>query len=153
MELNKKQISYFVLILIWMAIVFAFSNQPAEVSSRTSGGITEKVVKLVTKDNKTITQSQRDQIETVIRKFAHFGLYLIGGFLIANFISTTKKLDEHIVIYSLLFTSMYACTDEIHQYFVEGRSCQLTDVIIDACGAIVGIMSLKLYKNIVRRKK
>src|SRR5262249_58322281 len=34
-----------------------------------------------------------------------------------------------------LLTVLYACSDEWHQSFVAGRHPQVTDVIIDACGA------------------
>lgn len=147
MELNKKQIIYFVLILIWMAVVFAFSNQSAEVSSKASGGITEKVVKLFINNNTTISQSQRDSIETVIRKCAHFVLYLIGGFLTANFLSTTQIQDKHIVMYAILFTFCYAITDEMHQLFVSGRSGEIRDVILDTAGASVGTMMSNLVER------
>lgn len=152
MGLNKKQVIYLVLIIIWMAVVFAFSNEPAEKSSKTSGGITEKVVQAITKDNKNITQSQRDIIETVIRKCAHFGLYAIGGFLTVNFVSTTKVQGKYIILYAIAFTFMYAITDEVHQLFVPGRSGEIRDVIIDTAGASAGTMIFWMLRKIVRRK-
>ena len=36
-------------------------------------------------------------------------------------------------------TVIYAVSDEIHQAFVPGRSAQLSDVCIDACGAAIGL--------------
>ena len=152
MGLNKKQVIYLVLIIIWMAVVFAFSNQPAEISSRTSGGITEKVVKVITKDNQTMSQNQRDTIETVIRKCAHFGLYAIGGFLTANFVSTTKAQDKYIIIYAIIFTFVYAVTDEVHQLFVPGRSGEIRDVLIDTAGASVGTVLFYIIRKIIRGK-
>lgn len=152
MELNKKQIIYMLAIIIWMAIVFTFSNQPADVSSKASGGITERVVHAITKDNKKITQTQRDQIETIIRKCAHFALYLIGGILTANFLSTTKVQDKRIYIYAIAFCFAYAITDEIHQLFVPGRSGEIRDVIIDTAGATTGTMLFWTLRKILRRK-
>lgn len=146
MEINKKQIIYFVLIIIWMIIVFTFSNEPAEKSSKTSGGITEKVVEVIIKDNKKITQSQRDTIETLIRKCAHFGLYLIGGFLTVNFISTTKIQGKSVFIYAIIFTFCYAVSDEVHQLFVPGRSGEVRDVLIDTAGACIGVMMFWIIK-------
>ena len=148
MELNKKQIIYMLLIIIWMVIVFTFSNQPADVSSKQSGGITEKVVKVITKDKKKITQSQRDVIETIVRKCAHFVLYLIGGFLVANYLSTTKVQDKHIILYSIMFAMFYAITDEVHQLFVPGRSGELNDVLIDTAGSSVGTMIYWMIKKL-----
>ena len=34
---------------------------------------------------------------------------------------------------------LYAVTDEVHQYFVPGRSCELRDALIDACGVAAGV--------------
>lgn len=153
MELNKKQIIYFLLIIIWMAIVFAFSNQPAYISSKASGGITDRVVKIITKDDKKMPKNQRDLIETVVRKCAHFGLYLIGGLLITNFFNTTRVKEKHIIIYSILFAVIYACTDELHQLFVNGRSGEIRDIIIDTLGASTGTLLFYFFKVCQRRKQ
>ena len=42
---------------------------------------------------------------------------------------------------------LYSCTDEIHQLFVDGRSGQASDVIVDAIGAAIGatICALVIY--------
>ena len=50
------------------------------------------------------------------------------------------------------WTVVYACTDEIHQLFVPGRSGQLTDVLIDSAGAGMGLLCCVLLRLIVARK-
>ena len=35
---------------------------------------------------------------------------------------------------------LYAISDEIHQYFVPGRSAEIRDVLIDVLGANIGIL-------------
>ena len=50
----------------------------------------------------------------------------------------------------LIFCFIYACTDEFHQLFVMGRSCEMRDVLIDTLGSFVGILiyyKIKLYIN------
>lgn len=63
-----------------MTTVFMFSNQPSDKSGNLSEGFTTTVLKLLHlyPDN----QEQLDKIETVIRKLAHYSIYLIGGILI-----------------------------------------------------------------------
>jgi len=39
-----------------------------------------------------------------------------------------------------VFCVLYAISDETHQIFVPGRSAQISDVLIDSVGAIVGIL-------------
>ncbi|MBQ1935757.1 MAG: VanZ family protein, partial [Clostridia bacterium] len=47
----------------------------------------------------------------------------------------------------------YAVTDEIHQHFVEGRSCELRDVLIDAAGALLFLLLWWAVLQFLRRKK
>jgi len=50
---------------------------------------------------------------------------------------------------------VYAATDEFHQLFVPGRSGQVKDVLLDSCGAAVGVLILMLVAALIRfiRKK
>ena len=51
--------------------------------------------------------------------------------------------------------ALYAVSDEIHQIFVPGRSCQAFDVLIDSSGVLTGtiimLLFLVLSKKAVRR--
>ena len=39
-----------------------------------------------------------------------------------------------------IFCALYACSDELHQYFVPGRSCKFFDVCVDSTGAFFGAL-------------
>ena len=79
-------------------------------------------------------------LSLIIRKLAHFTEYFILGLLVYNMIySYNKKAYISIVICIL-----YAISDEIHQIFVEGRSAEVLDVIIDTAGSSLGILICKL---------
>jgi VanZ family protein len=139
-KIKIKQILYIFLIIIWMSIVFAFSNQPSESSSKQSGTITKKVVAVI-EEHIQIENIEKfsETVEVIVRKCAHFTLYLLGGFLMFNFINTINCMsNREKLMMSIMLIAMYACTDEAHQYFVEGRACLVTDVVIDTCGATVG---------------
>ena len=41
--------------------------------------------------------------------------------------------------------TFYAGTDEFHQLFVPGRSGQITDVILDSCGVLTGVLVMGLF--------
>ena len=43
------------------------------------------------------------------------------------------------VYISIIICILYAISDEIHQIFVPGRSCQIFDMIVDCLGSITGI--------------
>ena len=54
--------------------------------------------------------------------------------------------------YTTLSGICYAITDEFHQYFVDGRSCEIRDVCIDAAGIITGIIIMILIERLMRKK-
>ncbi len=48
--------------------------------------------------------------------------------------------------------TVYAITDEVHQFFVPGRSCEARDVAIDSCGVAAGVLIWLLIRK-MRRKR
>lgn len=55
-----------------------------------------------------------------------------------------KEYDQ--ISISLIIGVLYAITDEIHQCFTPGRGPNITDVILDSQGVLVGILiSLLCY--------
>ena len=61
------------------------------------------------------------------------------------------------VLISIGLAFIYACSDEIHQLFVGGRSGEFRDVLIDSCGAGFGIFVVwnicEIYKKIKKQNK
>lgn len=52
-----------------------------------------------------------------------------------------KKLSIwNFLIRAEIFCALYACSDELHQYFVPGRSCKFFDVCVDSTGAFFGAL-------------
>lgn len=150
-KINTKIIKI-VLIIIWMIIVFLFSNQGGTKSSGTSSKVTNVVVEVVEKvGNKEFSEQERNQAELVVRKFAHYTIYTIGGVLIMNYAYTTDKTKKQQTFGSLLFGAFYAVTDEVHQYFVPGRSARVFDVGIDTLGVITGIIIFTIIISIINK--
>lgn len=56
------------------------------------------------------------------------------------------------LIMSITLSFLYACTDELHQIFVPGRSAQFRDILIDTLGASFGAtityLTIKLFAKI-----
>ena len=40
--------------------------------------------------------------------------------------------------------TLFAVTDEIHQIYVSGRSCEFRDILIDSCGVALGVLLVRL---------
>ena len=147
-----------ILIIIWMITVFRFSNQGGTESSSTSAKVTKVIVDVVVNDKKEENKVQiANKIEKVVRKFAHYTIYTIGGVLIMNYAYTTDKTKKQQTFGSLLFGAFYAATDEVHQYFVPGRSARVFDVGIDTLGVITGIEIYcgcrAIWKKIIKMSK
>ena len=129
-----------ILIMIWMVTVFKFSDQKGTESSHTSRSFTVTIIQMIT--GKQIDENNHiiEKIETVVRKLAHYTIYTIGGFLIMNNEYTKEKALKGKILYSICFGGSYAMTDELHQFFVPGRSARIFDVGIDTLGVITGVL-------------
>ena len=111
--------------LICMIIIFCFSNQTATDSSETSGGLIKLISELFGVELSSL----------IIRKSAH--AIEFGGLCFAFNFSYFASYLKFCPLLSLISTVFYATSDEIHQYFVDGRACQVRDVFIDFCGALI----------------
>ncbi|MCX6164185.1 MAG: VanZ family protein, partial [Ignavibacteriae bacterium] len=63
-------------------------------------------------------------------KIIHFGIYFVLFFAFYySFNNQTKYLllKKYSLFAALIFTSIYGVSDELHQYFVPGRSCEFFD--------------------------
>ncbi len=78
------------------------------------------------------------EIRFLIRKAAHFSIYLVMGVLWYLFFDALGFSSGTAVLGAVLFSLLFAGIDEIHQSFVADRACQFRDVILDEIGAING---------------
>lgn len=143
-------------LVLWMALIFSFSNQKDVDSSKVSDGFIDRtVVKIYKIFNENITIEKENEIiekyTYPIRKLAHYTLYFILGilsFLVVKDYSINKKL----IIYSLLICFLYACSDEFHQLFIIGRSARVLDVMIDTFGSFCSISILYIFNKKIFKK-
>ena len=91
----------------------------------------------------------------LVRKTAHFIEYaILGSLFLLNLKNWQKPKNSTSmnILLSLIFSFLYACTDELHQIFVPGRSAQFRDILIDTLGASFGAtityLTIKLFTKI-----
>ena len=149
-----KKVFKLMLLILWMILIFCFSNQKADDSSKLSDGVIVRIASVFVKGD--LTKNKKDELidkyTFIIRKAAHFSIYLILGILSINLLSSFDI--KRIIAFSGLICFIYACTDEFHQLFVIGRSCEVRDILIDTLGSLTGILiyyKSKLY--ILKRQK
>lgn len=140
MKKNYFRIIILALLLGTFFLIFGFSSQDGEESGGLSSNIAEFILKQVHHEEIENRQIILKRIESVVRKIAHFSIYTLVGFLLMALISTYDLEENKRIIISLCIGVLYATSDEIHQLFVPGRSGQITDVILDSMGVLLGIM-------------
>ncbi|MBS7007259.1 VanZ family protein [Anaerostipes sp.] len=144
---NKKlwRSVYWLLTALMMTGIFLFSAKTASTSEQMSMGVTRFLTKYIGMNHVLSV------MDHYVRKTAHFMEYALLAVLVYNAlkIDITKKL--YLFSAAQFICSFYAATDELHQYFVPGRSCQLKDVLIDSCGALTGICLCFLFSALTRK--
>lgn len=156
--MNKNIIRYvcLVLSLMIMTLIFIMSHQPAEVSTEQSGGVIEFVAKIIVSDYDELPDTNKQEIinnyQLFVRKAAHFSIYCLLAFLLSGFYTSFEKLNRaRVYVVAFITTFAFSCSDEIHQYFIPGRSCQISDVLLDSSGAVVGIIMFILLTLLINK--
>lgn len=148
-ECMKKRIILWILVILWMGIIFIFSSFNSDNSSKQSEGIInfiiENVIEIFNKDLSLEDKSLLiDRVHMPVRKLAHFSIYLVLGVLVTLLLKTYNLSTRNVILVSILICFLYACSDEIHQLFISGRSAEFRDILIDTLGSSCGIV---LFRN------
>ena len=111
-----------------MKVLSIADSHEADLSARESNLIVQMLAQLLHYDPQVLSFA--------VRKAAHFTEYLLLGSILVTI------MREHgrggILAWSI--GSAYAITDEAHQYYVPGRSCELRDMCIESCGVLTGVL-------------
>ena len=146
-----KQILSTILVVLWMITIFNFSQQQGTNSSKTSKKISMIIIEICNIKN-DIPQQEKENLvivlEPIVRKLAHYFIYMIGGILIINCLYKFGVM-RYVSIYSSIIGILYSITDETHQLFVNGRSGSIYDVLIDTIGILTGIVVFFLIQKMI----
>lgn len=143
----------------WMAVIFCFSAQPAVESSEVSGTLAYHIVSFADEMlNRDLTGWQKEiyaeMIHSPLRKAAHMTEYAVLCILCFAFLKSMGTRGWRIYFFSFGISALYAALDEIHQFFVAGRSCSFMDILIDASGAAVSmLLCFAVSVCILKRKR
>lgn len=145
--MNKNKLISLLLLLTMSCIIFSFSMQIADVSNNQSGFIVNLVLTIFVPLFGNIFSV--DTLTHIVRKTAHFAEYSLLGILGANANRAWKdsKYSNLFYIYGIL----NAILDETIQYFTPGRSCQISDMILDSCGYLFGYIFLLLCIYMIKK--
>lgn len=137
-----KKILIWILVLSWMGVIFYFSSANAEKSTSQSRAVIDKTIIVDNYENKTSEEKELliSRTDAVFRKIAHALEFFVLGLLVCFLIKEYTLDIKKIIIISAIICFLYACSDEVHQLYVIGRSGEIKDVIIDNIGAIFGYL-------------
>lgn len=128
--------------LLLMGLIFHFSAEDATASAQSSGNTMLWLLRLFhVSDADAIVENSElySLLDFCIRKGAHFSLYTALGFFLAFAWTVHPSIPQwKRTTYAILCGIFYAASDELHQYFVPGRACQVRDVCIDTAGVLLG---------------
>ena len=130
-----------------MVMIFALSTENAEKSDQRSAIISREVLTLLYPDyDRMEPQSQKevyDSVQHTVRKCAHFVEYAMLGFLtrlcFESWFGNRMKRPGLLSAAGFTAGTAYACSDELHQLSIDGRSGQWTDVVVDGSGVLLGV--------------
>ena len=89
-----------------------------------------------------------EKIDFPVRKCAHASEYaVLGVLMLGTAYSFAEDQGKKNRLLCWCAGTAYAATDEFHQLFVPGRSCQFRDVCIDSAGILTGIVLFSLIKH------
>lgn len=128
-----------VLLLLLMIGIFLFSSQEAAQTNAISYRFCEAVVRVFYSGYEDYTPEMQEilcfGLNSFVRKMAHFALFALMGFCGYLWLSRIPY-NAALVLGGC---AMYAALDELHQCFVPGRTGQLSDILLDSCGAACGM--------------
>lgn len=145
MKQTKKFIVWIPVILV-LLLIYYFSSADGMQSAGMSSQVTDKIVNVFTAIplldlNPAQEAFSVDLLHYIIRKTGHISVYAALALTMAFALYHYRISSRRLIFWSLSFSFFYACTDEIHQLFVLGRSGRFTDVLIDSLGMTLGILT------------
>jgi VanZ family protein len=163
-KINKKLLFIILISIAWIIVIFTLSNMPSEVSNSKSQGtintVIEKTLEMTNDSGITDKHPTKEKINKVVaflnkplRKCMHASVYFILSILLYNLFCLYKISNWKRCILSVACSFLYACTDEFHQLFVDGRTGQFTDVLIDTLGAVLGVIVVNLILYFISKIK
>lgn len=148
---RTRQYVYGVLTLLVMLFIFLMSAADSDTSSAWShsflGTILARMIEWFRPARFGLS------VEYVIRKLAHlfefFCLGVTSSLYIGEVLLGRRRRLLLAGAAALLWSFLYACTDEWHQTFVSGRAGRFSDVLIDSSGALLGVLMIGLLARML----
>ena len=165
--MNKKKnivlVIGIIFILLWILVIYKLSSM----NTGNSNGKSTNIISIFIEDTLEVTnkygitssrpnEQKLDRASSLLnrplRKVMHASVYFVLGFMIIFIVNMFFSNKKYIIsaLITMFLIVILAGFDEYHQTFVDGRTGQLKDVLIDSAGALVGILFYGTYYFIYR---
>jgi VanZ family protein len=133
--------------LVWMGVIFFLSTDMG--SAAHTSRILEPLLRWLKPD---ISAAGLEQAHYLVRKGAHLSEYALLAILWWRVLAHVHAEGRvrpawFCALIALLIATVYAATDEYHQTFVSSRGASFHDVMIDSCGALLGVILVLLWQG------
>ena len=144
---RTSRVRWTLLLVLWLCVVWGHSLMPADLSSDESS----RFLWLVRPFFEALGNTDEQLMTHVIRKAAHFCenvvlMVIATGLSWAWWGQTVGALAGRLAIWACV-----PAIDELIQSFSPGRSPQVSDVLLDMCGGVVGMLVAWLWRRRARR--
>jgi VanZ family protein len=139
----KSFLKYWLPVLIWLGLIFVGSTDTlsAEQTSRF-------LVPFLRWLDPQISVATIAAVHLTVRKLGHITEYAILAMLLWRALRRGTRLQAKMSILFLLAwlaAAIFAVIDEFHQSFVPSRTASPVDVMIDICGAMIGLIICMMF--------
>lgn len=135
------------LLISWLILIFVLSHMAGEESSEQS----RFVVWLFSAIGLDLNGWFGEMTMWIVRKAAHTFEYFMLCIFAHNVIHIYIRSNRRF-LYAPIAAFLYACTDELHQIFINGRAGCIEDIMIDTFGALLGLLSIFLWYYIKKAR-
>lgn len=155
-SMNRRRIFFIIASLMWMIMIFCFSSRTGVESTGDSNRIGMLIGKTIVPGFEQWGEGKQqqfaEQIDYPIRKTAHAMEYAVLGIFLTCAYVDINTISRRKWFIPWLIGTVYAVSDEFHQLFVPGRSGQVTDVLLDSSGVLVGVLCTCFIIKLVKKR-
>lgn len=141
---NSLTLILTVLIVLTLAFIWGNSLLDREQSTEVSMGLLDKIEPYLA------LFGIEPEDDHILRKLAHFCEFGLLGLELALLVWLRLNLSFKSLFLAAAASLAVAVTDETLQYFT-GRSCQLSDVLLDFSGAVCGIVGIWIISLLIKK--
>ena len=130
----SKKITWCILSILWLCLMFFLSHQNGPDTFNTSHGFTVWLAQVLGTDV--------ELTHGVVRKIAHVGLYFVLVLLLCGW----QALSGRKLWIALALAIVFSVIDEGTKPLVVGRHCDIEDILLNDVGAVLGYVTARYIK-------